>query len=149
MKRLLVLMVALFSVTISYSQRDTDIGLDLSKYTTLNNSKGFEIRKSVMEDYYVAFQIERFRKGDYILNVGGAVGIRYPVGRFDLMTGLRAGQMEVQYDITSFSYGLETEVDYRITGWLFVGARFSHDAYKDSTCNRTLARGFFKAGLKF
>lgn len=133
----------------SYAQSD----IKFSVYSSLDFSKGFEIRGD-FEDWYMAFQLESFLKNkETFLNWGGSIGIIKEVNSFDYLGGIRAGFMIVDKQ-SKPSFGLEAEVDYNINENVFIGLRCAYDACLHSPdvetpTSKKMLRGFIKIGLKF
>ena len=152
-KKIILTLVLVINSVYLYSQRDTDLNIEFSTYTSLDASAGFEIRK-IFPDWYISFQGEKFRKETTdFLNWGGVIGVRKPIYKVDLLAGIRAGFIEVDYN-SKPSFGLEAEANYRFSRVFFGGIRFAHDTYTEAEfqgppVKRTLNRFFVKVGLKF
>lgn len=157
MKRLLLILVLLTS-TLTYSQYGRyDTSYTISAYSSLNFSKGFEIRGE-FTDWYMAFQFENFYKeidGEnmFHFNWGGALGIMRSHRDFNFLGGIRLGLMNIPDDTAKPSYGVELEVDYNISEMVFIGVRGTYDQYLNSTPTEpnsvNYSRVFAKIGLRF
>ena len=153
--RKLIIILLLFSGISLYSQyyNTNDYSISFSGYSSLDYSKGFEIRGE-FTNWYVAFQGENFVKDkEFHFNWGGALGLMRSYKKLDFFGGVRVGFIHIE-DGAKPSFGLELETDYRLSNTFFVGIRGAHDIYFNSphvtTPNsESFTRLFVKFGLKF
>ena len=124
-----------------------------SAYSDLNFSKGVEIRGE-FEDWYIGFQAENYiQDKEYFFNWGFSVGVLKQYENFDMLGGGRVGFITVN-NTKKPLFGIETEIDYKISDNFFIGVRGSYDMYFDSPnietpTSKKVLRGFIKAGYKF
>lgn len=133
----------------AYSQRTQ---ISYSFYTALDFSRGVEIRGE-FEDWYLSFQLENFIENQVsFINWGGSIGMIKSTRDFDFIGGIRVGFMTFDGDQKP-AYGIEIESDYKINDRVFIGLRFAHDSYANSTLTEykhdSLDRVFLKIGYKF
>jgi len=125
----------------------------VSFYTSLNFSKGVEVRGE-FETWYLAFQAENFIKEEkFFLNWGFGLGLLKETYQFQYSGGIRVGFIHIQ-GVKKPAFGLEAEIDYLINDAVFIGVRAAYDVYIDSPSveqpnSESLARGFIKIGYKF
>ncbi|QIG62289.1 hypothetical protein [Tenacibaculum phage JQ] len=129
MKKLLLLALLLWGInTNAQRQRDR---VSFSFYTTLELSKGIEIRPE-FEDWYMSMYAENFILNKiFHLNWGFAVGLMKKTNYLDYYGGIKLGF--INYDRTQKpSYGIEGEIDFKINEDLFIGVRGTYDRYMNS-----------------
>lgn len=147
MNKLIILSMIVFGSKMFSQNR-----MSYSFYSAMNFSRGVELRGE-FEDWYISFQGENFiKKQKEFLNWGFAIGLIKYVGSFDVYGGIRVGFMKFEKR-NSPSYGIEIETDYFVTEDVFIGLRYAHDSYANSTLTNfkydSLDRVFIKIGYKF
>ena len=142
----LILLISLFSYSQNYNT-------SASFYSSTDFSRGFEYRGE-WNKMYIALQGESFINKDHnFINWGFAIGGVKRYENFDLLGGARVGFIITEKG-SKPSFGLETELDYKINEDVFIGVRCAYDIYYDSVTNKVpvsknLLRGFLKIGYKF
>lgn len=154
MKTLKLIIILLFvNLYSANAQRSIDYNYTISFYSSLQFSKGIELRGE-FNNWYMSFQSENFLKDQqYFFNWGSAVGLMKQTHNFNYFGGLRVGFMHVE-DGKKPLFGLETEIDYNINESVYIGIRGTYDQYFDSPnietpTSKEMLRAFVKIGYKF
>lgn len=112
-------------------------------------SKGFELRKE-FNSFYVAFYGEQVYKDQTAFDYGLNTGLISDLGRFTAFYGVSVGiTKEIEYFSTktsSFTTGLQGEIDYNFNQSFYIGAKCRVD-YQIK--QEILIRPMFKIGYKF
>lgn len=149
--------IVAISITNTYSQCSLNRSdqFTASFYSSLQFSKGFELRPE-FDDWYLAFQAEQFLKGsDKFFNWGFSVGLIKYVPRTSIkwFGGIRVGFMHVNGPKKP-AFGLETESTYPLSENVDLGIRGAYDVYMDSPSmqepnSESLLRPFVKLIYRF
>lgn len=148
------MLLTLSTLSSQAQQCRRNIGSDtaISLFTSLDYSKGFEVRGE-FDNFYMAMQVESFViDNKEHLNWGGSLGYLHHFEYFKALAGVRGGFVHLSSGVRP-SFGLETEGNLNLFNNIFVGVRVTYDFYMDSTLeeinSKNYSRLFLKVGYRF